>query len=336
LKTKLDKIVIIALILGVTILFMVNMYIGSVKIGATAIIDLIFGGTAENESWSYIVENRLHRSLAAVFGGGALAISGLILQVFFRNPLAGPGVLGISSGASLGVAMVILGGFSFSGLIGASGAIVFGIIGALVVLLLLLFLSRFVKSQVTLLVIGLMIGYFTSAFVNTLFLWAGQSETREFVIWGLGSFEGLSQPELIVFLTSITLICVITIFMIKGLNGLALGGEYARSLGINLKSQRFLMILTTSILAAVVTVYCGPISFIGIAVPQLARLISRSKNHAVMLPLCFIGGGFLALSSDIIVRLSSNALPLNTVTALIGAPVIIWTILNMNKRNVEM
>lgn len=333
-RSKRDTIILIVVAIGVGLLFLLNMYIGAAQIELSTILDIMSGGTSENPSWSYIVENRLHRSVVAIFGGGALAVSGLILQVFFRNPLAGPGVLGISSGASLGVALVILGGISFSAAGGE--AILFGVAGALLVLALLLFLSRFVKSQVTLLVVGLMIGYFTSAFVNMLFLWAGESETREFVIWGLGSFEGLSRAQLLVYVVTISIFSLLTIFMIKGLNGLTLGEEYARSLGVNSKVQRILMILTTSVLAAVVTVYCGPIAFIGIAVPQLVRIMSSSKNHAFLIPFCFFGGGLLAILSDIVVRLTSNSLPLNTVTALVGAPVIIWTILKLNRRHVEM
>ncbi|MCB9222865.1 MAG: iron ABC transporter permease [Crocinitomicaceae bacterium] len=328
-----DRIVIVTVGIGVMLLFLLNLFIGSVSIDPSAILNLLTGGESENPAWPYIVENRLHRSLVAIFGGGALAVAGLILQVFFRNPLAGPGVLGISSGASLGVAIVILGGMSFAG---SAGIIVFGVLGAFSVLALVLFLSRFIKSQVTLLVIGLMIGYFTSAFVNMLFLWAGESETREFVIWGLGSFEGLNREDLTLFIGVITAALLSTVFMIKGMNGYALGEDYARSMGINVRLQRTLMILITSVLAAVVTVYCGPVSFIGIAVPQLVRLLSKSKNHAFIIPFCFLGGAFLAILSDITVRLTTNSLPLNTVTALVGAPVIIWTILKMNKRNVEM
>jgi iron complex transport system permease protein len=269
LSRRTDTIWMAVVAIGVIVLFGLNMSIGTASIDFASVLDILSGNKADNPSWPYIVENRLHRSLVAIFGGGALALSGLILQVFFRNPLAGPGVLGISSGASLGVAIVILGGISISKVGGES--IVFGVMGAFGVLALLLFLSRFVKSQVTLLVVGLMIGYFTSAFVNMLFLWAGESETREFVIWGLGSFEGLNRNQLVVFLLVVGVFSFLTIPMIKGLNALTLGEDYARSLGINTRLQRVLMILTTSVLAAVVTVYCGPIAFVGIAVPQLVR-----------------------------------------------------------------
>jgi len=327
-----DSIVFILLGLLALLLFVSNMYIGDVRIGFGKVVELLLGGTAENDSWSYIVESRLNRSIVAIFGGGALAVAGLIMQVFFRNQLAGPGVLGITSGASLGVAAVIMGGFSIETFFGSASLILSGVIGAFSVLLILLFLSKFIKNQVTLLVVGLMIGYFISAIVNILFLWANQSDTREYVIWGLGSFEGLSTSQMLLFVGTIGLTIFLCVFIVKALNALVLGSEYAASLGINLTRTRVIIILVTSILAAVVTVYCGPISFIGIAVPQIIRLIVRSKNHLLIIPICFIGGGVLGLFADIIVRASSNSLPLNTVTALIGAPIIIWTIVKLNKR----
>ena len=312
------------------------MTFGDADISFFEVIEILSGKQSNQESWSYIVEYRLNRTLAAIFGGGALAVSGLLLQVFFRNPLAGPGVLGITSGASLGVAIIILGGIAVEGIFSGVSMILSGIIGALVVLLILLFVSKFVKNQVTLLVIGLMFGYFTGAFVNMLFLWADQGETREFVIWGLGSFEGLSSSSIMLFIVVIATFLALTVFLVKGMNALVLGEDYVRSLGVNLKTLRILLIIITSVLAAIVTVHCGPISFIGIAVPQLIRAIGKSRNHAVLIPLCFLGGGFLGLIADVLVRMSNNSLPLNTVTALIGAPIIIWTIIKMNRKFVGM
>lgn len=331
-KKQLDGWYIVLIAAGTLLLLFINLVYGKAEISIADTFHILSGGTVEFDSWSYIIENRLNRSIVAIFGGGALAVSGLILQVYFRNPLAGPGVLGITSGASLGVALVVLGGFQMSSFQGSLGLVIAGSLGALSVLFLLFFLSKFIRNQITLLVVGLMLGYFTSAFVNMLFLWADQSETREFVIWGLGSFEGLQNNEMYAFIAIISCFLLISMSMVKSLNGLVLGEEYAKSLGINMKNQRILMIATTSVLAAIVTVFCGPISFIGIAIPQLIRMISRSKNHAFIIPLCFIGGAFLGLFSDLMVRLSNNSLPLNTITALVGAPVIIWTIIKMNKR----
>lgn len=316
----------------VVLLCFLNLIVGKVDIPAAVVFDLLAGGKAENESWSFIVENRFNRSLVGIAAGGGLAVAGLLLQVFFRNPLAGPGVLGIASGASLGVALIILGGVTLEGVMGGLGLVTAGILGASCVLFLLLFISRFVKNQITLLVVGLMLGYFVSALLNVLFLFADQAETRAYVIWGLGSFSGLKNFEMYLFLTAVFCSSLVAVLMSKGLNGLALGQEYARSLGINLKTLRIGVITLTSIIAAIVTVYCGPISFIGIAVPQLIRLIVKTKNHALLIPFCFIGGAALGICSDLLVRLSGNTLPLNTVTAMIGAPIIIWTIIKLNKQ----
>lgn len=314
-------------------LFLLNLNIGDVQTDFGAVLHILFGGTAENPIWSYAVESRLNRSLVAVSSGGALALAGLVLQVYFRNPLAGPGVLGISSGASLGVAAVILGGLSLKSVLGNVGLISAGLIGSLVVLFLLLIVSRLIKQPVTLLVVGLMFGYFTGSLIDVLFQWANEADTREYVIWGLGSFDNLEGRQGWYYLVGVLGISFVSILLIKPLNGLILGEEYAQSMGIDLRKTRWLIILLTGVLTAIVTVYCGPISFIGIAVPQIIRWILRSKNHLLIIPTTFLMGGVLALLADIFVRFSGNALPLNTVTALIGAPVIIYTIIRMNKGN---
>jgi iron complex transport system permease protein len=319
-------------LLVLVMLFAVNLYIGDVAISWGDIFSLLTGNTAGNESWPYIVESRLNRTVMAIGAGSVLALSGLILQVYFRNPLAGPDVLGISSGASLGVAAVILGGLSVGSFIGNLGIILSGICGAFVVLGLLLVVSRFIHNAVTLLVVGLMFGYFTSAIINILFLWADLADTREYVVWGLGSFEGVQNAEMSVFLIVGAVIIFVSFFLVRPLNALVLGPEYAASLGINLAGTRLLIIVITGVLAGLVTVYCGPVSFIGVAVPQLVRMLVRSKNHALMIPAALLFGAGLALLADIVVRMSGNQLPLNTVTALIGAPLIIYTIIKMNSR----
>ena len=321
-----------SLILVGLVLFTLNVATGEVSIPLNHVLDILGGHSADNASWGFIIENRLNRSIVAIMAGGGLAISGLLLQVYFRNPLAGPGVLGITSGASLGVALIILGGFSFNSWFNDIGLVSAGTAGAFCVLILLFFISKYVKNHVTLLVVGLMLGYFVSALVSVLFLLADQSETREYVLWGLGSFEGLKTYEMILFAVLILASSIAAIFLSKSLNALALGSEYARSLGVNLIVFRRWIIFITSIIAAIVTVYCGPIGFIGIAVPQIIRLFSKSKNHAFIIPLCFVTGGVLGILADLIVRFSANSLPLNTVTAIIGAPIIIWTIIKMNNQ----
>ncbi|MFT5822814.1 MAG: iron complex transport system permease protein [Crocinitomix sp.] len=330
-----DIVLIGLIILGILILFGMNLLLGDVSLKFADVLNLLAGGTVDNPASSYIVESRLNRSIVAVLAGGALAISGLILQVFFRNPLAGPGVLGVTSGASLGVAVVILGGATMGSLLGNLGIVLAGIIGAVAVLFLLLFIAKFIKNAVTLLVAGLMFGYFTAALINVLFLWANESDTRAYVVWGLGSFEGLNPTELLIFTTLIIVLSLLCFTLVKPLNALVAGTDYAASIGINVKTTRLLIILLTGMLAAIVTVYCGPVGFIGIAVPQLVRVLVKSKNHAVILPVVFIAGSLLALGADFIVRMSSNSLPLNTVTAIVGAPIIIWVIVKMNQRNVS-
>ncbi len=328
---KADKIFGILLMLAITLLVFVNLIIGEAEIPNSAIFAILGGDASDNPVWPYIVENRLHRSITAVLAGGGLAVSGLILQVFFRNPLAGPGVLGVTSGASLGVGVVILGGISLSAQYGAWLHIVAGLIGALSVLALLMFLSQFIRSAITLLVIGLMLVFLTSAIIDVLYLWANETNTRSFVVWGLGSFEGLSQLDLLSLASFVIIPFAGALFLVKPLNALLLGPDYAASVGTKLKQTRLLIICITGIIAASITVYCGPISFIGIAVPQLVRRIIRTPNHAILLPIVFLAGAFLGISADLIVRLTANLLPLNTVTALIGAPVIIWTIIKLNK-----
>ena len=327
-----DIIVLLGILLATIGLFLINLAKGSEDIPLSTVIDLLLGGEAENPAWSYIVENRLNRSFVAVSSGGALAIAGLILQGYFRNPLAGPDVLGISSGAALGVALVVLGGMSLTVGGGNIGLVVSGILGALLMMLLLLFVSRYIKSSVTLLVAGLMFGYFSGALINVLFQLAGMEETREYIIWTLESFDMMHGNGGMLYFVGVLSCCVLSLFMVKALNALVLGNDYAASSGVNLKLAKALVILITGILAGIVTVYCGPVSFIGVAVPQLVRLVVLSKNHLLLIPISFLLGGLLAIASDIIVRLSDSSLPLNTVTAIIGAPIIIWTIIQMNRR----
>lgn len=331
---KLKHGIVITLLVSATILLVItNLSIGEAEIPFSSVWTILFGATGENPVWSFIVENRLHRSIAAVLAGGGLAVSGLILQVFFRNPLAGPGVLGITSGASLGVGVVMLGGWGLTASFGTWSHILAGLIGATAVLILLMVLSRFVRSAVTLLVIGLMLVFLMSAFIDVLYLWANESSTREYVVWGLGSFEGLSRANLGYLGAFVILPFLGTLLLVKPLNSLILGPDYAASVGTNLKKVRLLIIVITGVMASAITVFCGPISFIGIAVPQIIRRMTIASNYAILLPIVFIAGSLLGVAADIVVRLSANALPLNTVTALIGAPVIIWVIIKLNKQH---
>ncbi|MGB1103719.1 MAG: FecCD family ABC transporter permease [Crocinitomicaceae bacterium] len=334
--TKKKKIIVFTLVTVTCLLVFFNLITGAARIPLGDVLSILSGEHSENPAWSYIVENRLYRSITAIVAGGGLAVCGLILQVFFRNPLAGPGVLGVTSGASLGVGVIMLGGIGLGTNYGSWLQILAGLIGTLLILILLMFLARFIRSSITLLVIGLMLVFLTGAIIDVLYLWANDTETRSYVLWGLGSFEGLSAFELWSLIGFVLIPFFATLFLVKPLNALLLGQAYAESVGTNIKSTRLLIIGITGIVAAAITVYCGPISFIGIAVPQLIMRVIKSPNHAVLLPIVFLAGATLGIAADITVRWSSNMLPLNTVTALIGAPVILWIIIKLNKSYAEV
>lgn len=331
-KRKKDIWLLLFLVLLLITLSIWSISVGDVYISFGDIQKIIAGETSINSSWSYIVEGRLNRTIMALLAGGALSVTGLILQVFFKNPLAGPGVLGISSGVTLGVAIVVLGGFSVVGISANLSLVSSGLIGALVILSVLMLISKYIKHSVTLLIVGLMLSYFSSALVSALYHWADLEQSRQFIVWGLGSFDGISTENIqwILPLIGITMISLVVI--IKPLNALILGEDYAKSLGVNINKTKLIIILVSSLLTAVVTVYCGPIAFVGIAVPQIVRGITRGKSHQIILPIAISFGALFALSADLVIRLTGNVLPLNTVTSLIGAPVIVWTIINMNRK----
>lgn len=332
-RRKRDIWLLCILVFLVLTLSVYSIYVGDVIISFHNIMDILQGGDSSNQSWSYIIENRLNRTVMALLGGGALSVTGLILQVFFKNPLAGPGVLGISSGVTLGVAVVVLGGFSVLGLDSGLSMIGSGLIGALIILVILMAISKFIKHSITLLIVGLMLSYFSSALVSALYHWADLEESRQFIVWGLGSFEGVSSENVSWIAAIVLLTFSLLVFLIRPLNAFALGEDYAMSLGINIKKTKVLLILVSSLLAAVITVYCGPVAFVGIAVPQIVRGIAKSKSYQVIIPLAIVFGALFALIADLVIRLSGNVLPLNTVTSLIGAPIIVWTIIRMNKKN---
>jgi iron complex transport system permease protein len=315
------------------VLFFLGVYsltVGAVNIDFDSILNIFKGQAVENKSWSFIIENRLSRTLVAILAGAALSVAGLILQIFFRNPLAGPGVLGISSGATLGVALVVLGGVTISGFTSNLTLVVSGVIGAVFILMLLMVLSKFVRNMSTLLIVGLMLSYFTSAFVNALYHWADKDESRQFIVWGLGSFEDVPIFQVTIIGISIVLSLLTVLLIVKPLNAMTIGEAYAQSMGVNLRITKTIIILVSSILTAVVTVYCGPIAFIGIAIPQLVRALSKSNSFLNSFILSILMGSVFALLADLFLRLSGNILPLNTITSIVGAPIIIWTIVNMN------
>jgi iron complex transport system permease protein len=308
----------------------VNISWGDAMIPQKDVFSILFGKLSENSAWSYIVEERWLRTLNAVISGGALAISGLIIQSFFRNPLAGPGVLGISSGASVGVALAILAGDSLSGWFGFSQYLL-GFSGAFLVLMILMILNKWVKG-VTLLVIGLMISFFASSFVSLLLNLSDAIQTKKYVEWGFGSFSLVNSDSFYYYMSILLLLMLACVFYFpKLLNAWVYGENQVSTAGYSIKISRLLIILIIGLIVALVTLQCGPISFIGIAVPQVIRMFFKTSHHFVLLVGAFIGGAFIAVLSDIILRNAGFSLPLNAITALFGAPIIILVILRGSK-----
>lgn len=293
----------------------------------------------EKASWSFIVwESRFPQCITALLCGAALSVSGLMLQTVFSNPLADPSILGISSGASLGVALVMLagGGTIVTGAFTLSGflsVIVGAFAGASVVMGLILFLSTLIRNSVMLLIAGIMIGYITSSAISLLNFFATAEGVHSYMIWGLGNFGGVSLQQLPVF-SAVTLLGLFTaVLLIKPLNALLLGPRYAENLGVNIRRIRNLLLIATGLLTAVTTSFCGPVAFIGLAVPHIARLMLGTSNHNSLLPVTLLTGSAMALLCNLICVLPGEAgiIPLNAVTPILGAPVIIYVIINQRK-----
>ena len=339
---------IVPLLIGISIalgvFFLLNLLLGSVSIPLRAICEMLLGSEEQPVVWQNILwKSRVPQALTALVAGAALSVSGLQMQTVFRNPLADPSVLGVSAGASLGVAFVVLlsgavGGVALSrlGYLGEIALSVAAILGSLSVLALIVFISTKVKGNVTLLIIGVMIGYVANAIIGVLKFFSVEEDIRAYVIWGLGSFARVSGDQMLLFVTLMTLLIPLSFLLIKTMNLLLLGSNYARNLGLNIHRARLLVILSAGILVAIVTAYCGPIMFIGLAVPHLARAIFRSSDHRVLMPATVLIGATLALACNLIARMPGfeGALPLNSVTALIGAPVVASVL--FRKRKEEM
>ncbi len=334
------------LLLGLSIIafLILNLLLGTVKIPVEDVIDILLGNDVDNRIWTNIVmKSRLPQSLTAAMAGAGLAVSGLLMQTVFRNPLAGPSVLGISSGASLGVACVVLlsgsiGGVALSklGVIGEVTITLSAIIGSLLIMALIAFVAQKVRGNVTLLIMGVMIGYIANAIIGVLKFFSAEEDIRAYVIWGLGSFSRVSGGQTTVFIVLMLILLPTTFFLIKTLNLLLLGDSYARNLGLNIKHARLLVIGCSGVLVAVVTAYCGPIVFLGLAVPHICRGLFHTSNHATILPASLLGGASLALLCNLIARLPGfeGALPVNSVTALVGAPVVMWVLFNKRKNEI--
>ena len=322
--------------------FMLSLAVGSVRIPLDEIVAVLLGGDASKSAWTTIVlKFRLPKALTAMLAGAALSVSGLQMQTLFRNPLAGPFVLGISSGASLGVALtVLLAGVAVGlggsttllagiSLAGDTSLALSAIVGSGLVLLLVMSVARKVQSGMTLLILGLMFGYTTSALVSVLIYFSVVERIQAYISWTFGSFGGVTWRQLQVMAPAILLGLAGGHLLMKPLNALLLGETYALSLGLNVRRVRLGIIGSSAILAGVVTAFCGPIGFLGIAVPHLCRSLLHTSDHRLLLPAVTFMGATLALGADIVAGLpgSQLTLPLNAVTALLGAPVVIWVIL---------
>ncbi len=347
------------LVAAILILFFLNLLLGSVEIPVKSVWNIITGGSGESEIWRNIItggsgeseiwrnillKSRVPQSLTALVAGAGLAVSGLQMQTVFRNPLAGPSVLGISSGASLGVAFVVLlsgsiGGVALSslGFFGELALTVASIAGALSVMALIVFVSQKVKGNVTLLIIGVMIGYVANAVIGVLKFFSVEEDIRAYVIWGLGSFARVSGNQVVVFVCIMAVLLPLSFLLIKTLNLLLLGDAYARNLGLNIKRARLFVITCSGVLTAIVTAYCGPITFLGLAVPHLCRGIFRSSDHRVLMPASLLAGAALALLCNLIARMPGfeGVLPVNSVTAIVGAPVVIYVLFKKRHNDIS-
>ena len=320
----------------IVLLFAVNLVVGAVDIPATDVLGILFGTkTDAPPSWQYIVmQNRLPQAITAMLCGASLAVSGLMLQTAFRNPLAGPSIFGINSGASLGVALVMLlmggsisaAGFSLSGFM----AVLFAaFVGAMLVMALILAFSTLVKNNIMLLIIGIMIGYISSSAISLLNFFATEEGVQSYMVWGLGNFGGVTMEQMPAFAIISLLGLIGSLLLIKPLNALLLGEQYAENLGINTRRTRNWLLFVTGVLTAITTAFCGPVAFIGLAVPHIARMFLGTENHQLLMPATILTGAAIALVCNIICVLPGDKgiIPLNAVTPIMGAPVIIYVIL---------
>lgn len=332
----------LGLLLALAGCFLLSLTLGSVKIPLPDILLVLVGGEPARETWTTIIlKFRLPKALTAVLAGAALAVSGLQMQTLFRNPLAGPFVLGINAGASLGVALVVLTvGATGStllaglGLTGDFGIVIAATLGAALVMGLVLLVARRVETM-TLLILGLMFSYAVSSLVSILLYFSIPERIQAYISWTFGSFAGVTWSQMKVMLPAVVLGLVIVWLLAKPLNALLLGESYARTLGLDVKRTRWLLVCATAVLAGTITAFCGPIIFIGVAVPHLCRSLFNTSDHRILIPTCIITGAIIALLADLIAQLpgSDIVLPLNAIMALLGVPVVTWVILR--QRNLQ-
>ncbi|QYJ68186.1 iron ABC transporter permease [Flavobacterium litorale] len=337
--TKQHKLLFPVLAIGLVVLFLVNLSLGSVSIPFNEVVASLTGGNVTKSSWEYIILNyRLPKAITAIIVGMGLSLSGLLMQTLFRNPLAGPYVLGLSSGASLGVAFILLGAGILPSVLGSLflssyGIIIAATLGSFVVLLAVLLVAQRLKDTMAILIVGLMFGSFTSAIVSVLTYFSTAQQLQKFTFWAMGSLGSISWQNISILGIVCTIGIILAALCIKPLDALLLGERYAKSLGINFNKTRLLIIIATSILAGSITAFAGPIAFIGLAVPHMAKLIFKTGNHFVLFWATLLCGAIIVLLCDIITQLpgSDLTLPINAVTSAIGAPIVIWLLLRKRK-----
>ena len=327
------------------VFFLLNILLGSIQIPFKDVWHILWGDYNGNEIWQNIIwKSRIPQALTALVAGAGLSVSGLQMQTVFRNPLAGPSVLGISSGASMGVAFVVLlsgtiGGVVLSkvGVMGEIALTISAIIGSLSIMALIIFVSQKVKGNVTLLIIGVMVGYVANAVIGVLKYFSVEEDIRAYVIWGLGSFARVSGNQMTLFVSIMLVLLPLSFLLVKTLNLLLLGDAYARNLGLNIRRARLQVITCSGVLVAIVTAYCGPIIFLGLAVPHLCRSLFRTSDHRILMPASLLMGGAMALVCNLIARMPGfeGALPVNSVTALVGAPVVISVLFNKRRNDMN-
>lgn len=328
-----NRYVVIGLIICTIALAISNIFWGSVSIPMQETWSILTGSSSDDSPWAYIIwESRLPQVLTALLAGAGLAVSGLMLQTAFDNPLAGPSILGITSGASLGVAIVMMafggtltaGAFTLSGYV---ATIIAALLGSFLIMGILLSFSSMLKSNLLLLISGIMLGYITNSVISLLDYSSTEQGLQSYTFWGLGNFNGVSWEQM-PFFSGITLAGIgLALMLIKPLNALLLGNQYAENLGINIKRARTLLLFSTGLLSAIITAFCGPISFIGLAVPHIARFILHTDNHRLLMPVTLFCGSSIALLCNLLCTLpESSVIPLNAITPIIGAPVILYVI----------
>ena len=332
--------------IGIIVMFVINIAMGSVPIPVEEAIRIVIGqptqDTEMSEIWSSIIfKTRIPQAMTAIIAGAGLSVAGLEMQTVFRNPLAGPSVLGVSNGASLGVALLILlsgaiGGKAMSslGLYGNVAITAAAAIGAITVMGVIAMVARAVKGNVTLLIVGVMISYIANAIISILKYFSPPEDIHAYTIWGLGSFASVSASQIGLFAGIMVVLLAAAMFLVKPLNMLLLGENYAQNLGLNVAQAKVCIILSSGFLVAICTAFCGPISFLGLAVPHLARGLFRTADHRIIMPASLLTGALLALACNLIARIpgAEGALPVNSVTSLIGAPVVIWVIFSNRRR----